>query len=410
VSVPALIFRVLLAALLTSGAAADESDYLDEADPNLIDLEESMDYRDSESGRWSFDGDLRGGYFNSDVDQRDGSNDENDELTLRFRYGLNYGLSDTVRLRARLAAVCSTESCDPNLTLDSTPANGSSINGGDITLDELYVDFFRQDRIDLIVGRMQTNANTRGGVFISSLTRMTSPNVSVNWTDGAALKIRTERGWDSRFILQYNDEDGSSTLARPPLDFSDDDSRVSFFYSLENRERWGPFTQRALDVSYLPSALLVDGDQDGRVAGYWNLATRLAGEWALGRRGDSLILSGELGWAPNTQTKSTAGLSGSGDTGGVAWHMEASWMNFAPGHSLGINYGRSDAGWLISPVYRPNEETAVLRYHWRPRAGVQLEVHTRWRRDLKSLEDAIQDRKTFDWRVRLTWVLPNRAI
>ena len=403
---------LLLCGLVCSGGVVAEEylpEYLDEDDPNYVDLQESTDYRFSEKGRWRFDGDLRGGYFASDVDKRDGSSDRNDEFTLRFRYGANFGVSDYFRVRARVATVCGTEACDPNLTIDSTPANGSNINGGDIVLDELYVDVFKASRFDLVVGRMQTNANTRGGVFISSLTRMTSPNVSVNWTDGAALKFVTESGWQSRFIVQYNDEDGSSTLARSPLDFTNDDSRVSYFYSLDNRQRWGPFTQRALDVSYLPSALLIEGDVGGVVDDYWNLVGRFASEQPLGTAGSSMVISGEIGYAPNTQSKSGAGFTGSGNVGGVAWHLEASWMNIRPGHSFGVNYGRSDAGWLISPVYRPNEETVVLRYHWRPLPGVQLELHTRWRGDLERLQEGTRKRKTFDWRARLTWALRART-
>jgi len=403
---------VLLCGLVCSGGVVAEAylpEYLDEDDPNYVDLQESSDYRFSEKGRWRFDGDLRGGYFASDVDQRDGNNDRNDEFTLRFRYGANFGVSDHFRVRARVATVCGTDACDPNLTIDSTPANGSNINGGDIVLDELYVDIFNASRFDLVAGRMQTNANTRGGVFISSLTRMTSPNVSVNWTDGAAIRYVAESGWQSRFIVQYNDEDGSSTLARPPLDFTDDGSRVSYFFSMDNRQRWGPFTQRAFDVSYLPSALLTESDPSGPAVDYWNLVGRLASEWALGSGGTSLILSGEFGYAPSTQSKPGAGFGGGGDVGGVAWHLEASWMNVLPGHSFGINYGRSDAGWLISPVYRPNEETATLRYHWRPRPGVQLEVHTRWREDLQQPISASNPRHTFDWRLRLTWALRTRT-
>jgi len=398
---------VLCCSLWESGQAGEQQnpEYLGDDDPNLIDLTDSLDYAGSEKGRWRFDGDLRGGYFASDVDQRDGSNVQNNEFTLRFRYGANFGINDNLRVRARLATVCGTAACDPNLTIDRTPANGSNISGGDIVLDELYVDIFKASRFDLVVGRMQTNANTRGGVFISSLSRMTSPNVSVNWTDGAAFKYAAENGWQSRFIVQYNDEDGSSTLARPPLDFTDDDSRVSYFFSMDNRQRWGPFTQRAFDVSYLPSALLTESDPSGPTADYWNLVGRLASEWALGTDGTSLILSGELGYAPNTQSKTGAGYSGGGDVGGVAWHLEASWMNVRPGHSVGINYGHSDAGWLISPVYRPNEQTVALRYHWRPRPGVQLEVHTRWREDLQQPISASNRRHTFDWRLRLTWAL-----
>ena len=274
-------------------------------------------------------------------------------------------------------------------------------------IDELYLDLFRRDRFDLLLGRMQTNANTRGGVFISSLSRMTSPNVSVNWTDGAAGRYRFENGWTATGIVQYNDADGSSTLARPPLDFTDDGSRVSYFIKLENRERWGPLTQRAVDLTYLPKALLSDADPEGAIDDYWAFVARLAGEYPLGEAGSSLIASGEWGYAPNTQTKAGTGFSGTGDVSGIAWHVELSWMNLQPGHSVGVNYGRAGAGWLISPVYRSNDETATLRYHWRPVPGVQVEVHTRWRKDLERLTGA-QRRETFDWRFRVTWRLPGR--
>jgi hypothetical protein len=41
---------------------------------------------------------------------------------------------------------------------------------------------------------------------------------------------------------------------------------------------------------------------------------------------------------------------------------------------------------------------------------VQLEVPARWREDLKQLEGAGRARKTFDWRVRLTWALESRTL
>ncbi len=385
--------------------AEEVPEYLDEDDANLVDLDESFDEYDAEARRWHFDGDLRAGYFANEVNGRDGSSTDADEFTVRFRYGANYGITDNLRVRGRLAVVCGTEACDPNITVDSTPANGSNVNGGDIVIDALYLSLFESERYDLLAGRMQTNANTRGGVFISSLSRMNSPNVSVNWTDGIAGRFRFENGWMGTAIVQYNDEEGPSTLARPPLDFADDGSRISYFLKLESRERWGPFTQRAFDVTYLPKALLADSDPLGAIDDYWAFVGRLASEVALAEGRGSIVTSGELGYAPNTQSEAGAGSSGSGDVSGVAWHLELSWMNFRPRHSLGINYGRAGAGWLISPVYRDNDETATLRYHWRPAPGLQLEIHTRWRRDLERLQGADR-RKTFDWRARLTWVLP----
>jgi hypothetical protein len=391
--------------------AADYTpEYLDEDDPNRIDVEDSVAYPYVDPDRVTFDGDVRGGYFNVDTDLRDGNSDHSDEFALRVRYGANFGFSDFARLKVRLAAVCSDSSCDPNLDLlpDTTPGL-ANIDEGDVVFDELYIDFFKRGRFDAAIGRGQTRSVTRGGVFISSLTRLTSPNVAVNWSDGVSVRYQHDNGWNSRLIAQYNDSGGSSTLARPPLDFDDDDSRVSWFYSLESREAWGAITQRGFDLTYLPSALLKDGSRDGRVEDYWTLVGRLAAQWPVKSSGPSLIVSGEIGYAPETPTREAVFTGNSGDTDGLAWHLEASWMNFLPGHSAGINYGYTDAGWLLSPSYRQNEGTFTVRYHWRPRPRVQLEVQARWREENDQWVNAVQKRETFDWRARLTWVLKTRS-
>ena len=117
-------------------------------------------------------------------------------------------------------------------------------------------------------------------------------------------------------------------------------ARVSYFAKLENRQRWGPITQRAIDVTYLPDALLRESNPAGPIDDYWAFVARLASEVALSDGQGSVVASGEFGYAPNTQSESGAGFSGSGDVGGTAWHFEVSWMNFQPGHSFGINYGR----------------------------------------------------------------------
>ena len=338
--------RILCRVLIVCAGCAQADEYapvyLDEDDPASIDVQGSLDYKHSGEKRASFDGDLRGGYFDTQTDLRDGGRSASDEFAVRFRYGANLGITDHARLRARLAARCTDSSCDPNFDISSTPGDGANTEDGDIVLDELYLDFFQRGRFDLVLGRMQTRSVTRGGVFISSLTRLTSPNVAVNWTDGAALRYLTESGWNSHLILQYNDSDGSSTLARAPLDFDDDDSRFSGFYSLESREPWGLFTQRAFDITYMPSALLKEGNRDGPVEDYWNLVGRFAAQWPVSPSGPSVIVSGELGYAPETPPERAIATGTSGDADGLAWHLEASWMNVRPGHSIGINYGYTD--------------------------------------------------------------------
>ena len=296
----ASLFVLLLACV--SARAADDYGYLDDTDALSIDVEDSLDYDQSEARRFSFDGDLRVGYFSSRQDQRDGGTRDQDDLLARFRYGANYGLSDYARIKARVAMTCSDSDCDPNFDLfPPTTARPGATNRGDIVLDELYIDVFRREKFDFAVGRMQTRAATRGGVFISSLSRMTSSNVTINWTDGAALRYRPDNGWNSTVILQYNDSDGSSMLARAPLDFASSDSRVSAFYSVENRESWGPFTQRAIDVTYLPSALQASPSAGPDRENYWAVVGRLAARWPNKGSDGSFIVSGEIGYAPETQ-------------------------------------------------------------------------------------------------------------
>ena len=138
----AVISIALLAAAGRAWAENYAPDYLDGDDPLKIDVEDSLDYPYVEPKRISFDGDVRGGYFNADVDQRDGASDHSDDFSLRVRYGANVSVTDFARLKVRVAAVCSDSRCDPNLDFPTTPANGSTIDDGDIVVDELYLDFF----------------------------------------------------------------------------------------------------------------------------------------------------------------------------------------------------------------------------------------------------------------------------
>ncbi len=397
---------LLAAALYGAVGLADEDrpdgylpDYLDADDPIHIDYDDSLDYSyDAVTRRLTLDGDVRGGYFDADVDNRDGSSDHSRDYTLRLRLGGSVGFSERLRLRGRLAATCTDDDCSPAFENSRTPKAGTNIEDGDVVVDEFHLDYLG-NTLAVALGRLQTRSLTRGGVFTTAMTRLTSANVSVNWTDGAMLRYQAENGWTSKIIAQYNDEDGSSTLARRPLDFEDDDSRWSGFYSLESLQRWGPITQRAVDISWMPSALLEDGDTED----YWNIVGRLAAEWPLAEGNSTLILAGQLGYAPETPAESTVGVGTSGDTDGWAGHVDASWMNFLPGHSLGVSYGLADPGWLLSVSFRPNEDNLTLRYHWRPMPGAQLEIQGRWREERDQLVGSLRKRDTFDYRVRLTW-------
>jgi hypothetical protein len=92
-----------------------------------------------------------------------------------------------------------------------------------------------------------------------------------------------------------------------------------------------------------------------------------------------------------------------GDADGLAWNLVASATDFAPGHSIGVNYGRTGAGWLLSPQYRPNEELIEIRYMWRPERFPQFEPRIRRRQELDQLVDTARKRTQYDFFVRLTW-------
>jgi len=266
----------------------------------------------------------------------------------------------------------------------------------------------RSERFDLALGRLQTKFVARGGVFAKSLDRNDSHNARVNWTDGAHGTLRARNGWVGHLILQHNSACGPSNIRRG---FEDDDSRVTGFVALENVTPKGVLVQRGIDISYLPKSLLKDGDQSGRIEDYWGLVARAAVRWPQRAEGRRLRFSAELGYAPETPTESAVDLgSGDGDVDGVAVTLTASVMDYLPNHSLGLNFGRLDAGWLLSPQYRENEALDEIRYQWRRSRQLAFDLRARWRKELDQLTTAARTREDFDIFLRLTWGFTSRRL
>jgi hypothetical protein len=374
----------------------------DAGDTPEVDVEGSIEDAVARRG-WSAGGDLRVGYTYEDEESRDGGSSGDGELLGRIRVGGSWGINRYVRAVARVAGVCTSDRCDGDFNLDSSIPTGSGIERGDITFDELFLHWFRVRRFDLAAGRLQTKFVTQGGVFAKSLDRNDSNSVNVTWTDGIHSTVRHRRGWVSHLILQANRDRGSGGVRRAPLDFDDDGSHVSYFLAVENTKPWGHVVQRALDVSYLPDSLLKDGTRDGRIENYWGVVGRLAARWSLPGEDVGLLVAGELGYAPETPTGEAVDLDEAGEVDGLAWNVMASLMEFRPGHSLGLNYGRTDAGWLLSPQYRDNEELLEFRYFWEQSSRLTIEARARLREDLDRLNTAVRKREELDGFVRLTW-------
>ena len=365
-----------------------------------VDTDTTVDREIAKRGL-KIDGDLRPIFNYYDRDNGDGTSASDDDLGFRARFLADYGLADNLHVGARLAGVCYVDDCDLEFVLDSTPSTPGGLKGGEFTFDELYLHWFRTERGSLAVGRLQTRAVLRSGVYAKSLDRNNSNNVNVNWTDGMLAIYRAPNGWRSSFVLERNSRDGASSIRHGPLDYNDKQARNTFFAGFENIESWGPIVQRAFDVSYLPDSLLKDGDTSGRREDYWGLVGRLAFRWPQRSEGIRLRTGAEIGYAPETPTAQAVNLQEDAD--GLAWDVVVSIMDFLPRHSIGVNYAQTGSGWFLSPQFRPNEELLELRYQWRPKHFPLLEIRIRRREDLEQLTTASQKYKEIDGYIRLTW-------
>ena len=392
--------------VLASEEIAEKEAIAEDSDGSLDDATSSIDIDKIIKGV-GFSADLRLAYVGADVDFGSGPDLRDNKLLARWRLRSEIGVTPYMRVVGRLAGICSTEECAPNFVLEDSIPTPNGMDDGDITIDEAYVHGYRAKRFDIAVGRMQTKFVARGGVFAKSLDRNDSHNTNVNWTDGLHATVRARNGWTPHLILQHNSSDGPTNVRRVPLDFDDSGARVSYFVGIENLERTPHFLQRGIDLTVLPKSLLKDGDLSGRREDYYTIVARTANRWPERNEGIRLRVAVEVGYAPNTQTKSSEGIPGEGDVDGLAWNAAVSLMDFKPDHSIGINYGRTGAGWLISPQYRNNETLAEIRYQWRRSNGLALDLRVRWRQEIEELVLSDGRREEVDFFVRFTrgWTL-----
>jgi hypothetical protein len=373
-----------------------------EADGSLDDATDTVDSVTSDRGL-VVDVDARTSYVATENDNRDGNSASEDYVRARWRVQTVYNATERLRFGARVAGLCSTRECEPNFTIDSSIPTETGMREGDITIDSLFVHRHRNERFSFLAGRFQTKFVARGGVYAKSLDRNDSNNTRVNWTEGLQGTYRANNGWVAHGIAQYNSRSGPSNVRRDPLDFSDPDSRVSYYFGAENVEQQGALLQRGIGISYLPQSLLTDGTTNGRIDDYWGIVARVAARWPQRSDGPRLRVSSEVGFAPETQTRAAAQLPGAGEVDGWAWNMTASIMDFLPTHSIGLNYGRTDPGWLLSPQYTDNEELIEIRYQWRRDANFAVEFRARRRKDLEQRVNAVRKRDRYDIYLRLSW-------
>jgi hypothetical protein len=239
----------------------DDAEALEEPD---IDVQGSIDDAEDQEGI-SVDGDLRLGYVFAGEDFQGITSADEGHLRSRWRLRSVWGISEQLRGVARLAGICSAEECEPEFILQPNIPTPAGLSDGQITIDSLFLQWFRTERFSVAVGRMETKFVARGGVYAKSLDRNDSNNLRINWTDGVHTTYKAQNGWNSNLILQYNSADGASNVRRDPLEFSASGSRVSTFVEFESVQPKRRLVQRALGITYLPSSLNKSGVDGGPV-------------------------------------------------------------------------------------------------------------------------------------------------
>jgi len=346
-------------------------------------------------------GDLRGGYYGAHRDDRDGSEDTTHQLLGRVRVGALWAHTETLSLKARVAGRYSSRDNDYHTEFFTHIPDTDGLRRGQATADELFVSLKPSAKWEVDVGRLQT-AFELEGVAAGSLDRSDSPNVDISWTDGAHLRYKADGGWKGHVILQRNLAAGPTNVRLPPLQFRERDSRLSYFAALENKEPLGPLVQRTLDLNYMPSSLDADGSPSTAAEDYVAVVGRLAAQWPLNETGLKLLLGGELGYAPNTPHRSTVGTGSSGEAGGLAWQAQVSFLDVFPGHSVALQHGRADDGWLISPDFRNNEILSEVRYEWKISEKQTFTTRYRLREEKNQLIAAAEKRRDEDVFLRYT--------
>lgn len=346
-------------------------------------------------------GDARVGYYGSQRTDRDGSEDSTDQLLGRVRAGLEWTPTDTVSARLRVAGRYSSHENHNYFRIFMTIPDTDGLRAGDATIDQLFVSLRPSPRSEIAIGRLQTCFEL-AGVSAGSLDRCDSPDTDITWTDGVHTTYQSDSGWNWHLIFQRNLEAGATNVRLPPLAFADDKSRMSYFGAVESNETYGPIVQRAFDVSYLPSSLMTEGSASGPVEDYIAFVWRLAAKWPLGGTGTQLLAGAELGYAPNTPKKAAIGTGTEGDSGGVAWQVQVSFLDVFPGHSFALQHGRAQGGWLISPDFRNNEILYELRYEWRIVENHTLATRFRRRDEMDMLVGTARARRDEDIFVRYT--------
>ncbi len=356
------------------------------------------------ASEWNFSGDFRvHAYAENWRDTRDGDSDASTSSGARVRLRLRRDIGDSCRFQTRFAATAADKGNDFGFHVRGHRDSGTAVDPGTATLDEFFVQCRSGDGAsEWKIGRIQSNLDLPH-MATRSFDRSQASALNIGWTDAVSYRRNFSNGWYGEALAQYNSRDGNGQAFRGPISFDDSDARVGFFGVLGSDESLGPVFMRALSLTVYRDALAPAGISSPERDDYILGAFKFGAGWDLSNSGRRLVAVGELAHAFNTPLNSTLRLPGTGDADGWGWQFGADLVNVFPRHTVGVNYGQSDGGMLISNDFRQNEELAELRWQFQYSTALRFEFRARWRRELDRLIGAGFLQRDRDLRFRTTY-------
>jgi len=349
----------------------------------------------------SFHGQIRSGYYSIKTKNNAGAMSETHEWRTRARLGLTYKLNQQFSFTARLAGRYSTVQDKFEFWYRPYAASSSGLRLGQTAFDMFHIEWNDGERWLIQAGRMQHGFQLKG-LIAKGIDRYHSTNVSITWTDGLWVRYLVHRDWYFHGIIQYNHKKGSTSFYTPPLNFSDANSRFSFFAAIEAKETSGLWYQREVSATLMPAVFT---NNDGELNSYWAFTGRLGINVPLDIEFMDMRITGEAGYAPSTPDLSQLGLSTerkkTGDA--FAWQASVNFINIFDRHNIGFLYGATEPGWLISPSFRNNTNTFEVRHQFRFTRTLSTELRYRIRNQLYMPLNATVKRKDDDLYARITY-------
>lgn len=109
-----------------------------DSDGSLDDTMNSIDVREERDGV-GVSADVRVGYFESEIDERDATSRSEDVVGSRWRSRTEYQFDQHLRVVGRVADRCSSEECSADFVLEDSIPTTNGMSDGDITFDEAYL-------------------------------------------------------------------------------------------------------------------------------------------------------------------------------------------------------------------------------------------------------------------------------